>query len=155
MALDTRLRRGSAVHVGMPWRSFIPRPDNTITAEDRYALAGQYSGLIATPPTQIEQVPNISAPFDTGTYEYNLSAFFEGATTYSIDPAVEVGWNFDTDTGVLTIDTDDADTFGPYTLTASNASGDTDSNLFTVKVSAATVRTYPGLTVEPFFTIRL
>jgi hypothetical protein len=150
MALDTALRRGSAVNVGLPWRTFLPSPDGTIATEDRYAVGFMYSGLISTPPVQLESVPNFSARFDSGTHELDLSVYFSGATSYAIDPAVETGWSLDTGTGVLTIDTDDADTFGPYTVTASNGGGDADSNPFTVKVSASAGTAFSQLIPSSF-----
>lgn len=105
-------------------------------------LAGLYSGLVAVAPVQLNPVPNLSAGFDTGTHDFDLSDYFSGQTSYSIDPAVEVGWTFNTSTGVLTIDTDDANTFGPYNVTAINGAGSIESNDFTVKVSVSTVTGY-------------
>ena len=142
MAIDTALKRRSIVHLGMPWRGVLPSPDGTLTASDRYVLSGLYSGLVAAAPTLLIPIGNISAPFDTGTYEFDLSDNFSGQTSYSIAPAVETGWSFNTSTGVLTIDTDVADTFGPYTVTATSTGGNTDSNAFTVKVSVSTGSIY-------------
>jgi hypothetical protein len=153
VAIDTSLKRRSIVHVGSPWRSVLPRPDGVYTSRDRYTLAGLYSGLVAAVPVQVETIGNIAAAFDSGTHEYDLTAYFSGQTSYSIDPALETGWSFDTDTGVLTIDTDDDGTFGPYTVTATNATGSVESNAFTVKVSASTVSPYGGLTVRSPFRI--
>jgi hypothetical protein len=104
---------------------------------------GDSWGVIAALPVQLDQLPNLSAGFDTGEHAYALSAYFSGATSYAIDPAVETGWSFVV--GLLTIDTDDEDTFGPYTVTATNDNGDTESNAFTVKVSIGTVRAYRGV----------
>jgi hypothetical protein len=103
------------------------------------------------PPVLVEQIGNISAGFDTGTHEYDLSGYFTGETSYAIAPAVETGWSFATDTGLLTIDTDDEGTFGPYVVTASNNTGDTDSNAFTVKVSQSAGAYLPGFV----FTFRI
>lgn len=72
---------------------------------------------------------------DTGSHSYDLSPYFLDADTYAISPAVETGWSFDTNTGVLVIDTDALGLFGPYTVTASNAFGDTPSNAFDVEVA--------------------
>jgi hypothetical protein len=88
-----------------------------------------------TAPVLESDIPNISALLDSGEHEYDLSQYFSGATSYAIDPAVEAGWSFATDTGLLTIDTDDEDTFGPYIVTATNAEGSTPSNEFTVLVT--------------------
>lgn len=105
-------------------------------------LALQLNNLLespaANPPTLLGQIPNLSAAYDSGTHQYDLSEYFANADTYAIDPAVETGWSFDTNTGILTIDTDVEDTFGPFTVTATNGNGDTDSNGFTVKVSLNT-----------------
>lgn len=87
------------------------------------------------PPVLQGTIPDIFERKDTGTHEYNLGAYFIGADSYAISPAVETGWNFNTSTGVLTIDTDALGSFGPYTVTASNAFGDTPSNAFDVEVA--------------------
>lgn len=93
-------------------------------------------GITQAPPVLLGQIPNLSAQFDSGTHQFDLSEYFANADTYAISPAVETGWSLDANTGILTIDTDDEDTFGPYTVTATNGNGDTDSNTFTVRVSA-------------------
>lgn len=80
-------------------------------------------------------IPDIFERKDTGSHVYDLSPYFTGADSYAISPAVEAGWNFNTSTGVLTIDTDAIGLFGPYTVTASNAFGDTPSNAFDVEVA--------------------
>lgn len=104
----------------------------------------------AVPPVLVEQIPNFSAAFDSGEHVFPLEGYFTGETTFAIDPVVETGWSFDTDTGELTIDTDDEGTFGPYTVTASNSAGDTDSNTFTVKVSAASAMVYGQFIPDSF-----
>lgn len=88
----------------------------------------------AVPPVLVGQVPDITAGFNTGTHQYDLSVYFSGATSYSIVPAVETGWSFNTGTALLEIDTDAAGAFGPYIVTATNADGDTPSNAFDVFV---------------------
>ena len=142
MALDTALRRASALNPACPWRSILPFPDGAITAEDRRTVAYFYSGNVATAPVLLETIGDIAAEANTGTYQFDLSIYFTGQTSYSIAPAVEVGWTFSTTTGLLTIDTDASSTFGPYTVTASNGTGSVDSNAFTVKVAASTTRAY-------------
>jgi len=139
MALDTAHRRLSAVNVFCPWRSQLPFPDGSVDVEDRYAVGYAYGGIISAVPEFDGPIGNIAAGFDSGTHAYDLAQFFSGATSYAIDPAVETGWTFDTGSGLLTIDTDDEGTFGPYTVTATNASGDTDSNTFTVKVAVSSI----------------
>jgi hypothetical protein len=98
-------------------------------------LAYQYD--FGGAPILLDQIPNLSAGFDTGTHQFDLSDYFSGATSYAIDPAVETGWTFNTSTGALEIDTDDEGTFGPYTITATNDEGNTDGNAFTVKVAVS------------------
>lgn len=86
-------------------------------------------------PTFQGTIPDIFEREDTGSHVYDLSPYFIGADTYAIAPALETGWSFDTNTGVLTIDTDAIGAFGPYTVTATNAFGDTPSNAFDVEVA--------------------
>jgi hypothetical protein len=88
-----------------------------------------------SPPVFQGTIPDIFQRRDTGSHQYNLGAYFIGADSYSISPAVETGWSFDTNTGVLTIDTDAIGLFGPFTVTATNAFGDTPSNAFDVEVA--------------------
>lgn len=111
--------------------------NGTFVGEVRQVVArGFFNSAVA--PVQTEQLPNISVRSDTGTSAYPLAGYFIGETGYTISPAVESGWDFDTTTGVLTIDSDDDGTFGPYTVTATNSAGSTPGNTFTVKVSPAT-----------------
>ena len=125
--------------------STLSFPDGSVDTEDRYALLGLYSGNIGAAPEFIGPIGNISAVSASGAHEYDLAFYFSGATSYAIAPALETGWSFDTNTGLFTIDTDADGTFGPYTVTATNASGNTDSNTFTVKVAVGTVRAYRGI----------
>ena len=98
---------------------------------------GDAWGDIASAPTLLGSIPNLSAAFDSGTHQYDLSQYFANADTYAIDPALETGWSFDTNTGILTIDTDVEDTFGPFTVTATNGNGDTESNAFLIFVATS------------------
>jgi hypothetical protein len=86
-------------------------------------------------PTFQGTIPDIFERKDTGTHDYDLSPYFIGADSYSISPAVETGWSFNTSTAALTIDTDALGLFGPYTVTATNAFGTADSNAFDVEVA--------------------
>ena len=118
--------------------------NGTLAGEIRQVVARGYFASAAS-PIQVDQLPNFAAGSATGTHAYDLSDYFTGETSFSIDPAVEVGWTFNTGTGVLTIDTDANGTFGPYTVTAINGAGSTAGNPFTVKVSQATARAYRWL----------
>lgn len=93
-----------------------------------------------SPPVFSGTIPDITVGENTGSHVYQLGGYFTGATSYSIAPAVETGWAFDTVTGDLTIDTDDAAVFGPYVVTGTNAGGSDDSNGFTVTVTPAPVQ---------------
>lgn len=94
----------------------------------------------ASAPVFAGSIPNISVTENTGTHSYDLSTYFSGATSYSITPAVETGWTFDTGTAELIIDTDDVSVFGPYIVTGTNLAGSADSNGFSVTVAAAAVQ---------------
>ena len=98
------------------------------------ARYGDFSAKSETGAEFIGHIPNIAALFDSGTPAFDLSVHFTGAATYSIDPAIETGWTFDTDTGELVIDTDDLGSFGPYIVTGENVGGNDDSNGFFVTV---------------------
>ncbi len=113
---------------------YIPLPKLQISATVTFA-----------PPALTGQIPNLSAAFNSGTHQFDLSIYATGQTSYSISPALEAGWSLNTSTGELVIDTDDEGTFGPYVLTFTNPQGDTDSNGFTVKVSTSTIRPYRGI----------
>lgn len=86
-------------------------------------------------PVAVGTIPNLAAPYNSGTHDFDLEGYFTGETSFSISPTVEAGWSLNTSTGVLTIDTDAAGLFGPYTVTATNSAGSTDSNAFYVNVS--------------------
>ena len=107
------------------------------TQAQKQQLINGYPGVLwqGALPVFTGTVPDFSETFDTGTFQFDIGAYFTGADSYAIAPSVEVGWNFNTSTGVLTIDTDDAQTFGDYVVTATNAGGDTDTNAFGVIVS--------------------
>lgn len=140
MAMDTAGERYSAINVGSPWRGLNYIPSGTVDNPERQALAYLYAGISSVgAPIVSDTIPNISHTENTGTHSYDLGAYFTGATSYSIAPAVETGWTFNTTTGELVVDTDDVSVFGPYTVTGTNLAGSADSNAFTVTVVAAAV----------------
>ncbi len=61
----------------------------------------------------------------------------DGPLTWSIDPAVPAGATFNSTDGVITWtpDCSQAGTYGPYTLTATAASGETDTEEFSILVT--------------------
>jgi hypothetical protein len=86
-------------------------------------------------PSLIGSISHKSVASNSGTYTYELGNNFFNATSYSISPAVEAGWTFNTSTGQLVIDTDADGTFGPYTVTGTNGSS-VSQNAFLVTVGA-------------------
>ena len=104
------------------------------------------AGGQATAPVFTGTIPDISVAENTGTHDYDYSTYFTGATSYSISPAVETGWTFNTSTAELQIDTDEVNTFGPYTITGTNLSGSDSSNAFDIVVTeeAVSEETYSG-----------
>lgn len=107
-------------------------------------LYGSFAGKALAPPVFTGTIPDISLDFDTGTHNYDYSSYFTGATSYSISPSVESGWSFNTSTCVLTVDTDDASIFGPFTITGTNVSGSDSSNAFLVTVQEAEEEAFTG-----------
>jgi len=100
------------------------------------SLYGSFSGKAASPPVFSGTIADISVSANTGTYQYDYSGNFTGATSYSIAPAVEAGWSFNTSTAILEIDTDASGVFGAYVVTGTNITGSDASNAFSVSVTA-------------------
>lgn len=57
MALDSALKRASALNIGCPWRGVLPIPDGTVDEEDRPVLAYLYAFGAATPEPVPEPEP--------------------------------------------------------------------------------------------------
>ena len=95
------------------------------------------------PPTFAGTIPDITIAlgyFDTVT---DISTYFTYPTSYSIAPAVETGWTFDTITGILTVNPNTAGQFIGYVVTGTNASGSVDSSNFNVTITnTPTKRTF-------------
>ena len=107
---------------------------------------GSFAGKTATPPVFSGTIPDISLTESATSTDYDLSTYFTGATSYSIAPAVETGWTFNTTTGTLTVIPDTVGSFGPYIVTGTNAGGSTPSNSFGVAVALASL---PGGSSDP------
>lgn len=139
MAIDSANKRFSMMNLGtQPIFPLFPPGGTAIDDGDKYHLLGLYSGiaLSSTPaPIFTGTIADISITYDTGTYSYDLSTYFTSATSYSIAPTVEAGWSFNTSTAELIVDTDDINTFGPYTITGTNVGGSADSNAFNIAVA--------------------
>lgn len=65
----------------------------------------------------------------------DLGSYFTGAASYSISPAIEDGWSFSIFTGILTIDTNPVNVFGPFTVTGIAVAGSVNSNQFDVTIT--------------------
>jgi hypothetical protein len=57
MALDTVLKRASAVHIACPWRGLLPLPDGSVDQPDLQAVPFMYSGITAGEPVIPEPEP--------------------------------------------------------------------------------------------------
>mgnify|MGYP001593995764 CR=1 FL=1 len=57
MAIDSALKRASALNVSSPWRNILPMPDGSINQDDRQTVALHYSGIAAGPPAPPDKVP--------------------------------------------------------------------------------------------------
>src|SRR3990167_8146108 len=60
LALDTALRRASALHGSLPWRGILPLPDGAVGQPDRQVIAFYYSGIaagLAEPPAELADNP--------------------------------------------------------------------------------------------------
>lgn len=136
MALDSRQKRAAVIGTARAWYR-NPHPSN-MDESQRAAVSQVYpvaSFSALAPPVFAGTIPDITGNEGDADIVTDLSVYFTGATSYSISPAVEAGWSFDTGTGILTVDTDDANTFGPYTVTGTNAAGSDSSNAFDVIIS--------------------
>jgi len=49
LAVDTRDKRASVIHVGLPWRGLLPLPDGTVDQGDRVHVGLFYRALIDEP----------------------------------------------------------------------------------------------------------
>lgn len=58
--LDTREKRSSGLHAGLPWRGLFPLPDGTLSQADRQHASYMYSGILAAGGVVPE--PEVVAP---------------------------------------------------------------------------------------------
>ena len=99
------------------------------------SLYGSFAGKAAAPPVFTGVIPNISLNIGDAVSINDYSSYFTGATSYSIAPAVEAGWSFDTVNCILTVNPLVAGVYGTYVITGTNASGSDSSNSFNVVVT--------------------
>lgn len=96
----------------------------------------QYSvttATVVTRPVFSGTVPNVTISVGDPDEVIDFSTYFAGATSYSIVPS-EVTWAFNTSTGLLTIPSNYG-LYGYFVVYAHNASGDANTNAFTVSVT--------------------
>lgn len=82
MAIDTRNKRSSAVHVSIPFRCLYPAGDGSIDQGDRQHVALMYSGILAS----IAQAdPQVDAGVYVRTSDVSASygRFGGGDSTYT------------------------------------------------------------------------
>lgn len=109
-------------------------PSNTFTLAVVSNPGGGGGG--GTAPVFAGSIPNYSDYLD---YTVNASAYFTGATGYSISPALPPGITLNTGTGLITVATGTVGvgSYGPFVVTGSNTSGSAPSNSFSLVVVAA------------------
>ena len=132
MALDSRQKRAAVIGTARAWYR-NPHPSN-VDAAQRASISQVYPVAVfqgAPPPVFSGPIPDISEIENTGTHSYDLSTYFTNAVTYSISPAVEAGWTFNTSTAELIIDTDDVNSFGPYIVSGQSSGGSEGDVLLT------------------------
>ena len=154
MALDSAANRFSMLNLGRPPVVPMIIPDGTIAEADRAHFLNLYAGIslsAVSAPVFAGELGDIYVNKNTGTYQFDYADQFSGSVdSYSISPAVETGWTFNTSTGVLTIDTDADGVFGNYTVTATNVSGSANANPFKVHIAASSGGAYRrGETLKP------
>lgn len=141
MAVDTAAKRFSMMNFGTQPIHPLFIPDGSINDGDKYHLLTLYSGISLSAVTAPVFSGNLSdldiSAGTTKTVDY--SSYFSDATSYSISPAVESGWSFNTSTGILTVLETTVSQYGSYVITGTNAGGSADSNAFYINVRAASV----------------
>jgi hypothetical protein len=76
MALDTAVKRLSAIHIGCPWRGMLPFPDASISQADRQHIAFLYRGVIAGDDEETVERPwaNVIKVFASGVTNKHIRA---------------------------------------------------------------------------------
>ena len=143
MAVDSANKRFSMMNLGsQPIFPLFPPGTSGVEASERYHLLTLYSGIALGAETAPVFSGSLGDQFFTkgeDSKAIDYSGYFSNTpTSYSISPAVEADWTFNTTTGVLTIDPTGDGMFGPYTITAANGGGSDSANAFfvTVNISA-------------------
>ncbi len=133
--LDSRQKRAAVIGVARAWYR-NPHPSG-IDAGQRASIGQVYPVALftsVTPVTFTGTIPDITATVGDPDSTIDLGAYFTGATSYSISPAIETGWVFNTNTGELTID-GEFGLFGYYIVTGTNSGGSVNSNNFSINIT--------------------
>ena len=141
MAINTAARRYSILNFGRTPVFPLFIPDGSVDDGDRLHLLNLYSGIAlsaVTPPVFSGDLSDLNIVTSREKI-VDYSGYFSDATSYSISPAVEAGWSFNTSTGILTVTESDVSRYGSYVITGTNAGGSDDSNAFYIHVRAASV----------------
>src|SRR5690349_5222193 len=115
-------------------------------------LRGFFDSAVA--PVQVDQIPNFAVKASSGTYNFPLEGYFTGETSFSITGSA-TGITFDTNTGILTVNSATASGTSTFTVSAINGAGTTPGNSFTVKITTSKVRAYIDLGLDPSFKVRI
>jgi hypothetical protein len=76
---------------------------------DTFALTERAASVNVTEARFSGTIPDISVRKNSGIHTFDFSAYFENTTLYAIAPSLPDGMTLNTATGVLTIDTNEAD----------------------------------------------
>jgi hypothetical protein len=71
MALDSVLKRASAINIQCPWRGILPIPDNDVEQPDRQVVSLFYSGITAGEPVE----PPVEVPVAGGGFYYTQEEY--------------------------------------------------------------------------------
>jgi len=121
--------------------------NGTFLGQIRQVVVGGFFDSILA-PVQVAAFTTIGAAPNSGTHDFPSGQYFLGETSFSISPALEAGWSFNTSTGLLTIDTDAQGLFGPYTITGINAAGSTPGEPFYVNIRPSAAIGTHGLNIH-------
>lgn len=88
MALDTALKRASALNIASSWRGILPLPDGTVNQADRQVVPFFYSGISAA---SLVTVPDVVGDVQvSGTLELEAAGFVV-AVTFAYSSSVQAG----------------------------------------------------------------
>lgn len=89
----------------------------------------------SSPPVFAGTIPDQELTVDVLMTPLDASAYFTGASSYSIAGTLPTGLSLDTGTGILSGTPTDVGTFASITITGTNGDGSDVSNSFTIFVA--------------------